>query len=30
VSLSTNAWQIAAALGGALYEIGDAEVVSPD
>jgi hypothetical protein len=30
VSLSTNAWQIAAALGGALYELGDAEVVSPD
>jgi hypothetical protein len=30
VSLSTNAWEIAAALGGALYEIGDAEVVTPD
>jgi hypothetical protein len=30
VSVSTNAWEIAAALGSALYEIGDAEVVSPD
>jgi hypothetical protein len=30
VSVSTNAWEIAAALGSAFYEIGDAQVVSPD
>jgi hypothetical protein len=30
VSVSTNAWEIAAALGSALYELGDAQVVAPD